>query len=77
MLINKFCEINVDSAIISVSGGRFMDNNSKIHANKLEYQAPYFEAVEFEYSDVIQVSACSAGDSCPPIVCPTDGSADF
>lgn len=53
-----------------------MDKEYKIQANKLEYQVPYFEAVEFDYSDIIQTSACSA--VCPPVECPqNDGNVDF
>lgn len=35
-----------------------MDNNKKIQGSKLRYEEPYLEAVEFDYSDIIQVSTC-------------------
>ena len=41
-----------------------MDNNKIIQGSKLRYEEPYLETVEFDYSDIIQVSTCTN------VICP-------
>lgn len=48
-----------------------MNKDSKIQANKLKYQTPYFEVVEFDYSDIIQCSVCTN------VGCPQYGDLNF